>query len=385
MPITSTKILCRDAKGVERYWFYEVDGEKWRGHSGHSAFGAADVPSGWKTCKAKNVGKKNSRTPEEQAAEEAEAEFRKKLDREYRRTQEELDNVPLSPMLAQKYKDLKKGLRFTPRVYTQPKLDGIRMLASTAGGLSRDYQPFGKSVEHIQAALAPVFEMFPDLVFDGELYNHTFKNDFNSISSLVRTETLDETQEIMCARYLQYHVYDLAVSQPRSVKAHASFAERSKQIEEIAERFDFSLSPIVVVPTYSCETLEDVDRHYGDFLAAGYEGQMIRTNEAYENTRSWSLLKRKEFIDIEVPIIRLIMGEGNWDSIPKAIEFMMPGDVRGEDGNRPKASIKGNMDFCRSLVDRKPKFATVRYFALTPAGVPRMPVAVDFHDEERKD
>lgn len=379
---TSADIYCRDSAGATRFWRYEIDGERWRGQSGLVGEGYSVTSSGWSQAKPKNPGKKNARTAKEQAAFEAEAELRKKLDREYRRTVEELDSVPPAPMLAQKYKDLKKGLRFpggvTPGVFVQPKLDGIRMFGTSHGGFSREYQQFGRSVDHIMDALAPVFRANPDVIFDGELYNHTLKDDFNSISSLVRKQNLDDEDVTRCQSLLQYHVYDLPSDKP--------FAVRMFELQNISRAFDLDLSPVVIVPTVGVDTLEQIDACYEDFLADGYEGQMIRTNEPYAfGVRSWSLLKRKEFVDIEVPITRQLMGEGNWDGIPKAIEYMLPGDKRGPDGNRPKAGIKGSQEFCRSLIDRKPKFATIRYFALTPAGIPRFPVAVDFHDEERKD
>lgn len=380
------KLYSRGAKGELRYWHYEIDGDKWRGHSG--IVGGKDTVSGWITSKPKNVGKKNETTAAQQALAEAHAEFEKKLAREYRATEGELDSVPPSPMLAQKYKDLKKALRFpggiAPGVFVQPKLDGIRMLTSHKhDALSRDYQPFGESVDHIREALAMVLYDNRNIVFDGELYNHVLRNDFNTITSLVRTEKLLPEQRHSCRRLLQYHVYDLILLDRRD----APFERRRGKLIELAGRYDLDfLSPVTLVETIGCTTREDVDAAYERWLAEGYEGQIVRTNEPYEiGTRSWSLMKRKEFQDIEVSVIRLIMGEGNWAGIPKAIEYMLPGDKRDESGNRPKASIKGSQEFCRSLSGRRPKGATIRFFALTPGGIPRFPVATDFHDTERTD
>lgn len=378
MSFTSSKILSRDSTGRIRSWFYEVDGDKWRGHSGIE--GEKITASGWKRCKPKNVGKKNERTGEEQAAAEAEAELRKKLDREYRRTEPELDGVPPAPMLAQKFADLKQAP--TGPVDAQPKLDGIRMLSSRKHGLySREYQPFGWSVEHIDEALQPLFDAFPGVHFDGELYNHLYRDNFNVISSMVRTEREpNDAERVFCRSYLQYHVYDV-------VDQKMAFRQRSAFLAEVAERFSFEFTPLVLVPTTHCETAADIDRHREWAKTAGYEGQIIRNPAAvYEpGVRSWSLIKDKEKCTEEFPITRLIMGEGNWDGIPKAIEYILPGDRRDTDGNRPKASIKGTMEFCRTLVELDPKFATIEYFALTPAGIPRFPVAVDFHKAQRND
>ena len=385
--IESTKIYCRDAGGTQRYWHYEVDGEQWRAHSGLCAEGSKDVTSGWSKAKAKNVGKKNERTAADQAMFEAEAEFRKKLDREYRRTPEELEDVPPSPMLAQKYRDLKKGLRFHPGGYVnvQPKLDGIRMLSSNRWGLmSRDYQPFGEPVMHLYPILREVWAdagVNGNVVFDGELYNHTFKDDFNSISSLVRKENLDDAGLARCRELIQYHVYDVILLD----EPNATFVYRQRRLREIAEHYGFDFTHIVLVPTITCDTLEEVDEAYDRFLADGYEGQMIRTNEAYErDTRSWSLMKRKEFHDIDVPISKIIMGNGNWAGIPKVIEYILPDDKRDEDGQRPKATLKGTMEYLRTIDDSY-THATIRFFAYTPAGIPRFPVAVNLTKGPRRD
>jgi DNA ligase-1 len=390
MSIESTSIYSRDSKGKLRHWRYEVDGGRWRGISG--LVDGKETASGWTVSKPKNVGKKNETTVNEQAALEAEAELRKKLDREYRRTEPELDNVPPSPMLAQKFKDAGKRLKFSPGyIHVQPKLDGIRMFSRLVvhapddpelTGTSRDYQPFGQSVQHILSDLAPLFTAMPDLILDGELYNHIYKDNFNKIGSLVRKEDLTAEEVAECHTYLQYHIYDVP-SLP------GGFVQRSQKLAELFDTFDLDLNShcLVRVPTYPVDSIEEGMVRREKFLLDGYEGMMWRMDEPYEfDTRSWSLLKDKDFIDAEFPVTRVFTGEGNWDGVPKALEFKMTDDRRAENGERPKAGIKGSMDFCRSLIGKNITSATIRYFALTPAGVPRLPVATDIHfDGGRKD
>jgi DNA ligase-1 len=109
----------------------------------------------------------------------------------------------------------------------------------------------------------------------------------------------------------------------------------------------------------------------------GYEGSMWRDDKPYEQKRSKTLRKRKDFIDEEFPISKIFEGNGNWAGCAKAVEFTMPGDKRDEDGNRPKAGVKGTQEFARQLLADKDKYedgkgtGTIRYFMLTPAGIPR--------------
>ena len=45
-----------------------------------------------------------------------------------------------------------------------------------------------KNLAHIELALIPFFKQNPDVILDGELYNHKLKNDFEKIISLVRKQ-----------------------------------------------------------------------------------------------------------------------------------------------------------------------------------------------------
>jgi len=360
-----------------RYWHYEVDGASWRGHYG--VVGGKDTTSKWSTAKVTNAGKANERLPEAQAQFEAEAEERKKLAREYRANVDDLHEVPAAVMLAQDYLKLKKPLRFDPlAIAAQPKLDGFRLVGEHRGGYSREFQPFGDAIIHIREALAPVFAAHPDLILDGELYNHTLKHDFNKLSSIIRRETLTPDQQREARRLIEYHVYDCP-------SVEGPFAERHAYLVALFEEFDFSLEPIVLVPTIFPDNLTELDDAYIQWLADGYEGQMVRLNDPYDfGVRSWSLMKRKTHITEEFPVKRVIEGNGNWAGMAKAIEFEMPSGALTEKGELPKAGLRGTEEFCRELLHRDPppKMATIRHLGLTPGGVPRGPVAIDFDRKE---
>ena len=92
-------IYKRDANGAIRVWRYETTGGKWRTHTGVKSGKA--VTSEWTVCKPKSKD-----TAEEQAVFEADAEMRKKLERDYRPSIEEVDrprDSVVKPMLAHKF------------------------------------------------------------------------------------------------------------------------------------------------------------------------------------------------------------------------------------------------------------------------------------------
>jgi len=130
---------------------------------------------------------------------------------------------------------------------------------------------------------------------------------------------------------------------------------------------------IVKVPTSPVATIEQLDRAYGTYLEAGYEGQIIRLDGPYENKRSKQLLKRKEFETREFELIAVEPGNGNWAGLAKRIRFRL------DDGRECGGGIRGTREQMAELLARpQPKIVTVRYFTPTPDGMPRFPVAIDF-------
>src|SRR3546814_5944064 len=82
------------------------------------------------------------------------------------------------PMLAEKYDAFEPG-------FAQPKLDGVRCIATKDGLFSRQGKPI-TSCPHISTALTPLFEPTTSLELDGELYNHDLKEHFNDNHRPVR-------------------------------------------------------------------------------------------------------------------------------------------------------------------------------------------------------
>lgn len=361
----SNLIVKRDSVGKLRSWQYEVSGAQYRTIAG--VVGGTLSTSSWTVC----VGKQG-RSDAEQAKSEATALYDQNLDREYRLTESELTSVPTSPMLAQDYKK-QKSVKFP--VHSQPKLDGIRCKTTRAGGFSRGFQQH-LNVEHILEALAPLFAKNSNLEFDGELYNHELHEDFNKITSIVRKQSPNTEQRAEAERLLQYHIYDLPSHK-------GNFGERTKAL---ASMLNTLKSPsIVFVQTDTADDAASLDQFYGTYLEQGYEGQMVRLDMPYDfDKRSKFLLKRKEFETAEFALLRVEEGIGNWAGFAKRAVFKLP------DGRECGAGIRGNQAAALKLLTDVPtwggkKQVTIRSFKATPDGMPRFPIAVDFHPNGRAD
>ena len=141
----------------------------------------------------------------------------------------------------------------------------------------------------------------------------------------------------------------------------------------------------MVVETNLVEELSDVEMLYGNYVNAGYEGQMIRLNERYENKRSNSLLKHKSFIDEEYKIVGVEEGGGNLTGMVGALVFESK-----TDSSRFTASVNGGWDYLKELwlsFGKNPKNligkeATIKYFNITPDGKPRFPKVTAIRDYE---
>jgi DNA ligase-1 len=251
-------------------------------------------------------------------------------------------------------------------VYSQPKLDGIRCIVKKDGMWSRN----GKkiiSAPHIFESMKPLFEVNPNLVFDGELYADKFANDFNAICSLVKKTkpTVDDLKA--SAEQIQYHIYDLP-----SHNTH--FSIRIGALNKLTLP-----KCCVVVLTDFVENENELMELYEEYVNEGYEGQMIRLDKSYENKRSKSLLKHKSFIDEEYTILGVEEGIGNKTGMVGSFIF------ENKTGKRFNSSPKFNWEECQRMWSERDqligKSATVKYFNLTPDGVPRFPYVIKIDRE----
>lgn len=318
-------------------------------------------------CQGKNLDKKNATTPKEQAEKEARAKWQKKLDKGYTQDVEDIGTKKyFEPMLAFKYEDYKSEIKFP--VYSQPKLDGIRCIVTKEGMFSRN----GKAVisaPHIRRNLEKLFEKFPTLILDGELYTDKLNNDFNKICSLVKRTKPSAEELIESEKMIEYWVYDIF--------SNVKFSSRNDILNEfLSQSFDM----VKIVKTNLCNNQKELDNLYEKYMADGYEGQMVRLDEKYENKRSKFLLKRKEFMDEEYKILDVVEGVGNRAGTAGYMVF------KNKTGTEFHSSIKGTFAYLTELLKNKKeligKMATVKYFNLTPAKIPRFPYVIQVRDYE---
>lgn len=382
-----------DSKGKLRVWHMEREGSKHRTVAGLE--GGKLTESAWTQC----VGKQK-RTDEEQAQFEIDADYTYQLAREYFLTPEEAEGGArfFKPMLAEKWKDIgwagalkllaKAG--FVPKagetgIYGEPKLDGFCCISQITGLTAREGPPI-IAVPHISEALALFYEDFPEAPLHGELYNHDLKDDFESLSSILKKQKDITPEQFALAREMaQFHVYDWAAPHVRDLV----FSERKAALKRDLGPYLAATGGVIrivdAVPLTSDAHLEE---HRIEQVELGYEGQMVKLDIGpYEQKRSKQNRKNKVFDDGEFDVVRIEAGVGNYAGYAKRVICWRPGADRSEGPNKDNtfgAGIKGKRDASLELLlYADHKVVTLRYFGLTKYGVPRMGVAIKWHGEKR--
>ena len=352
-------LYSRSVNGKTNEFTIEIENNKYRTITGF--IDGIKTTSNWTVCEAKTYC-----TADEQALKEATAIHRKKMETGSFENIADIDiETYFEPMLAKDWNKEKAKVKFP--IYSQPKLDGIRCIIRKDGMWTRT----GKQLiaaPHIFEALKPLFEAIPDLIFDGELYSDKFANDFDSLCSIVKKTKPTPEDLALSAAQMEYHIYDLP-------SCKQNFKQRSDTLLEMELP-----KCCVKVPTHYIPNEEELMDTYNEYVELGYEGQMLRLDLPYENKRSKSLLKHKSFIDEEYIILGVEEGIGNKTGMVGSFIF------ESKSGKRFNCSPKFNWERCTEMWEQREtligKQATVKYFNLTPQGVPRFPYCIAIRDYE---
>ena len=279
------------------------------------------------------------------------------------------------PMLAYPVSD--KPIDYSKPVFIQPKLDGVRCViqfekVNSFAGEVKAYSRTGKewkNINHILTDLVPFFQKYPNVILDGELYNHDFKDDFESIISMVRKTKPTDEDRLISAENVQFHCYDI-------IDESSVFEERINFIaQNVSHNHCVKHVDTIQVAT---ESLGKV--FHQSNLEMGYEGSILRTNDVYKCGRSWSLRKFKDFHDSEAKLTSWVEGKGK--RIGTIGKFM----AVDADGNKFGMPVMDKFEYLQNNFKEMQgwvgKTATFTYFERTKAGSYRHPLFKCIRDYE---
>jgi ATP-dependent DNA ligase len=308
-------------------------------------------------------------------------------------------------MLADHWKDKMHQINSGEVIFFQPKLDGFRAIAQfsaiakhNVAFMSRKGKQFLGPV-HLSEALSTLFQLDPDLILDGELYNHEFKEEFEELSSCIKKEPKTPELRERASKAIQYHVYDIPSS------ASVNYAVRYADLEELfanapqlqSDMFHLVETRSIIWGTPEAES--QLAEYLTDVLEKGYEGGIVRRNTPYVFKRTPNLLKVKNFMEEEFEVAGIEEGKGNWTGCAKRVFIVVPsapvshndliinrdnGMVEKFDGTQKnyhrvsKATPTGTQDDMRrvaqSISEYIGGFCTLKFFRYTNDGVPYLPI-----------
>lgn len=367
MNVTGLPQLYKKAKtGKIQTW--RVWAEENKVMSMHGQLDGAQT-EGVKKVTGKNIGRKNEVSPEDQAVFVAESTWKKKKDKGYFESIEEAENTQVFlPMLASDFEKRKAKVKYP--VFVQPKLDGVRCLASWEGDRVKLMSRGGKeyNIPHISKELEAI--LHPSEVFDGEIYVHGYT--FQEVTRLVKKYREGETEE------LQFWIYDRFSTD----SLDSTFEKRLLELAAIQESIDENsneheryLPSLKVTRTMIVNCEKSIYKSQQQFVKEGFEGAIVRENHGtYElGHRSQHLLKVKSFMDEEYKVIGFGKAEGTQEG---AVVWRCKTGNDQEFNVKPKGTLKEN----RKLYDNGSKYIgsmlKVKFFEFTDEGIPRFPVGI---------
>lgn len=273
------------------------------------------------------------------------------------------------PMLCKVY-DPDDSKHIPVEYFASYKLDGVRcfllkkdgkLFASSRGG--QDYNIAAKYILE-DPVINQIFEDYPNIILDGELYHHGWN--LQKISGLCRLESNVSDHEL-----LEFHCYDIA-------DETMSFWERLKLLLKINDSYESSRLHIVEHTQLIGRDLDTVNQSINELhdiaIQNGYEGIVIRDPYALykfgARDRRMQKIKRMDTETFEIVGYELgLRGVEDMCFVMKTADDKIF-KAKPEGDRTVKEEYMNNID------DLLGKGGDVRYFHLTPDGIPNLPVFV---------
>lgn len=327
---------------------------------------------------------KAKRTLEEQAILQFNSMVKKQMDKGYCEDLKAEQSPYILPQLAYDYKKLNNWeTAINAKVWlVSKKLDGLRMLIRKIGteivAYSRKGQVYPLAAKHITKELVEFFDKYPNIILDGELYEHGMHlKDISGIGRIKLQKKWDEK-----GKKLTFNCFDfIDLNKPESTNLERWLFLQywySKGILPTSEAFSL-VSQTCIYSDDKGTALEKIQKFHDEAVAEGYEGAMIKESQApYQiDKRSFTILKFKQFTDSEFKITGVTPGNKRPEDFVVICET--------EEGKTFEAQPTGTVEERLKLLQELPtligKMATIKYFNLTPDGIPFLPKFKCVRDE----
>lgn len=315
-------------------------------------------------CGAKNIGRANATTAEQQAEKEVVAKYEYQLKTGYFEDVEQAKQFRLKkPMRAKDYKDHASKLRFP--CYGSPKLNGFRLArvegtSYSKAGIQEDLTGKPEQIVHF---LTEVIGDSADT--DGEIYCHGMP--LQDIRSAWLTPQESSAK-------LKYYIYDMPIVGEPTAQRMAELDMLHRLLSSMR-----AVYPVEFVEQRILRTQAEADAFYQECLDKGYEGVVYRNEDGvYEfDKQSSDMIKRKPRLDAEAKVLSVTkdrIGDG-------VLLCQMPSGLTFE-CKMKKPKTKGQQsyrgyDAATTLIG---KWINYEYEELSNDGKPTKPVGIYVRD-----
>lgn len=372
-------------------------------------------------CQGTNIGRKNERTPQEQAIFNATSKWNHKIDKGYEPKCEEgikmmkrmkvhkqeygtntlggdkrdsntlyiVDELPKHHRtLIMKGPDYKGKHDISEGGFVQPKYDGLRCKGTSNGEMgvitSSGANQF-PHLRHIKDALRKELDRYENdtgikLCLDGELYAHSIVIDGKKITKDLFTKYITPICNVRNKKahpvesQIIFVVFDIHSDEPQN--------------ERISILKDFfsgvSSKCLEMAPTRYVDSKEKMDKYMDRFIQDGYEGLIFRyTDQPYIEKKKTGLnapvFKYKKMQDAEFLITDIEKGKGR---AKDRIIWV----CQTSDGGVFRATQDGTTEYCMELYSKRKKLIgkmlTVKFQDYSKSNIPRFPIAKSIRDYE---
>jgi len=234
--------------------------------------------------------------------------------------------VPTYPCLLAKGCDEKTLKKMTFPAYSQLKADGMRINVHIVDGTVSMCGRSGKAVDilgELDADMLALAKHIPEknIMFDGELVliedDGTVmerKKGNGKLNKAIRGKMpADEAASV------RIRVWDV-ISQAafRAEKDETPYSERFEAVKNAVEKAN--APKVELIETIEVADIGEAQAHFKEMLARGEEGSLLKSfDHAWEDKRSYGLLKMKAIKDADLEVVDWVEGTGKYEGMLGAL------------------------------------------------------------------
>jgi DNA ligase-1 len=260
-----------------------------------------------------------------------------------------------------------------------PKLDGSKMYSTWRESrvfLNTRSAKEHKNFRHIEEALKDFYDKHPNIVLDGEAYNHDYAERFEELQSIFRKESPTEDERKLSKEVAKFYIYDaIDLNNP-----NMSAVDRQELLYWVFSKID---SPYLIFwGSLLVMSESEYDKYHEWCLDNDFEGSVLKiANAPYVQRKNKNVMKRKPKFDCEFTITDVIEGEGTNAGMAGKIVFDLTASIGMNaehkalltTGVQDAGFAKGwnhemKIDVLKNKVDYIGKIGTFEYGGITAYG-----------------